>query len=95
MAQFTFTLDDTVAANLVEAFAVTFKYRPTVPDPANPGNFIENPVTPQVFAQQQFVLFGKRTIKNYMMAQSKLAAASGIAAAQAAIDAAVITIVGS
>jgi hypothetical protein len=53
MARITVTIPDEQAARVRQAFANVYGYQETVPDPANPGQMIDNPETKIQFAERK------------------------------------------
>jgi hypothetical protein len=80
----TFTTDYSLFDLFVQAACTSYGYRDMVPDPANPGQLIPNPQTPQQFAQQKVVEYCVEVVRAY---QTELAAQQARKAASDNLDA--------
>jgi hypothetical protein len=93
MATISFNIPDTLIPEVIEAFGAQYSYQAQIPDPNNPQQLLTNPEDAAAFARRMFVQFGKDVVKAHAV---KLAAAQAVAdataAAQARIDAAVISV---
>lgn len=70
----TFTTDSSLFDLFVQAACISYGYRTTVPDPANPGQLIPNPQTPQQFAQQKVIDYCVEVVRAYQTEQAAQAA---------------------
>jgi hypothetical protein len=61
----TFTTDSTLFDLFVQAACASYGYRDTIADPANPGQIIPNPQTPQQFAQQKVIDYCVEVVRAY------------------------------
>jgi hypothetical protein len=80
----TFTTDSSLFDLFVQAACVSYGYRDTIPDPANPGQLIPNPQTPQQFAQQKVIDYCLEVVRAY---QTELAAQQARKTASDSLDA--------
>jgi len=62
MAVITITIPDATNTDLVSAVCSNYLYQATIPDPANPGKTIANPMTPAQFAFSKLIQWGKEHI---------------------------------
>lgn len=93
MASITFSFPDESAPLIAAAFCNTYGYQTQVPDPANPGQLIPNPQSPDEFARQKVADYVRDVCRAYI-AQQKLAEAQTQARqlAQQQVDAIPVTI---
>jgi hypothetical protein len=80
----TFTTDSTLFDLFVQAACASYGYRDTIADPANPGQIIPNPQTPQQFARQKVIDYCVEVVRAY---QTEVAAQQARKAASDSLDA--------
>lgn len=61
MAQFTIDIPQEKVTDLVDAFAIQYKYQESVEDPSNPDEMIPNPISKVQFAKDTIKAFVKET----------------------------------
>ncbi len=57
MAQISVTIPDAALPRVLDAFASSYQYKATVPDPANPSLTIPNPQTKAQFARSRLISY--------------------------------------
>lgn len=89
------TLPDAVMAATMQAICALNGYTPTIPDPDNPGQSIENPVGPAQFAVQKSVEHWRAQALTYAQKQAQDDIAAALASKLGPIQAgfAAVTVV--
>jgi hypothetical protein len=78
MKSYTLTVSDAIGTEAVNALAHQRGWTPTVPDPANPGATIPNPVTKGAAAEEGLADLLRDAIHRYRRYQADLANAGTI-----------------